>query len=465
MTDARTSSDATSRETAPTSGPRDSGVPGRRLLFLACLGLPLALLDGGSGLGFAAALVYDLCLVAGAVLEARSLTQRVPKVERALLDRLVVGRPARAELLVHNARPGKLRLRLRDTPPSALVLEPGELAADLGPYARAKLAYTITPARRGSFELGDVYLQIEGPLGLGALRTRVPLREAVRVYPDVLGARGDELQLRLRNQHSAGARQVRQLGGGGEFAQLREYVAGDPFRDLDWKSTAKRRRPVTRVLQQERSQTILLCLDVGRMMAGRMDDGATRAGVTKLDHALDAALMLAWFALRQGDYVGLVVFGAGVSAFVPPGRGAGHYARLLEASFDAEAQPTFVNFRTLVAFVRTRVKKRALVVLFSDLLDEEHAMPLAETAAVLRQKHLPLCVTLEEPVAVRLADAPARDVSDVHARAAAADLLMDRERVKAHLTKNGVGLVEASASELALSTVRRYLEIKAKHAL
>jgi uncharacterized protein (DUF58 family) len=449
----------------PPSAPREGWLPGRRLLFLAALGLPLALLDGGSGLGLLAALGYDACLLAGALLEARGLARRLPRVERHVLDRLVVGRTARAELLVHNTQPGKLRLRLRDTPPPALVLGPEELAADMAPHARARLAYTITPSRRGSFQLGDVYLQLEGPLGLGALRTRVPLRETVRVYPDVLGARGDELQLRLRDQHSAGARQVRQVGGGGEFAQLREYVAGDPFRDLDWKSTAKRRRPVTRVLQQERSQTILLCLDVGRMMAGRMDDGATRAGVTKLDHALDAALMLAWFALRQGDYVGLVIFGAGVSAFVPPGRGSGHYARLLEASFDAEAQPTFVNFRTLVAFVRTRVKKRALVVLFSDLLDEEHAMPLAENAAVLRQKHLPLCVTLEEPVAVRLADAPVSHASDVYARAAAADLLMDRERVKAHLTKNGVGLVEAPASELALSTVRRYLEIKAKHAL
>ena len=92
-------------------------------------------------------------------------------------------------------------------------------------------------------------------------------------------------------------------------------------------------------------------------------------------------------------------------------------------------------------------------------------MPLAECAAVLRQKHLPLCVTLEEPLATRLADAPATNTSEVYARAAAADLLTDRERVKAHLAKSGVGLVEASASELALSTVRRYLEIKAKHAL
>ena len=283
--------------------------------------------------------------------------------------------------------------------------------------------------------------------------------------PPTSPLRGDELQLRLRDQQHAGNRQVRQLGGGGEFAQLREYVAGDPFRDLDWKSTAKRRRPVTRVLQHERSQTIVLGLDVGRMMAARMDEHAGRAGLTKLDHALHAALMLAWFALRQGDQVGLVIFGAGVSRYVPPGRGAGHYARLLEASFDVEAQSTFVDFRSLVSFVRTRVRKRALVVLFSDLLDEEHAMPLAECAAVLRQKHLPLCVTLEEPLATRLADAPATNTSEVYARAAAADLLTDRERVKAHLAKSGVGLVEASASELALSTVRRYLEIKAKHAL
>lgn len=445
--------------------PRDRWLPGRRLLLLAALGLPLALLDVGSGLGFAAVFAFDVVLVLGSWLEMRHLRSRVPRVERHVLDRLVTGRSARAELLVHNPHPASVRVRLRDTPPPELSMQPAELDAQLAPFARARLPYALTAERRGSYALGDVYLQLEGPLGLGALRTRVAAAQPVRVYPDVLGTRGDELRLRLRDQHTVGTRHVRQLGGGGEFAQLREYVAGDPFRDLDWKSTAKRRRPVTRVLQHERSQTILLCLDVGRMMAGRMDESAGRAGVTKLDHALDAALMLAWFALRQGDHVGLVVFGANVSAFVPPGRGSAHYARLLEASYDAQAQPTFVDFRSLVSFVRTRVKKRALVVLFSDLLDEEHAMPLAESAAVLRQKHLPLCVTLEEPVAARLADAPVVDATDVYARAAAADLLVDRERVKAHLTKSGVGLVEAPASELALSTVRRYLEIKAKHAL
>jgi uncharacterized protein (DUF58 family) len=435
------------------------------LLWLAALGVPLAALDGGSGVGLWLVVGYDALLLLGSWLEGRSLRTRPPRVERHLLDRLVSGRAGRVELVVHNPHARPVQVLLRDTPPPELALVPAELPVKLAGFGRARLPYRMSPERRGSYALGDVYAHLEGPLGLGAWRTSVPASETVRVYPDVIGTRGDELRLRLRDQQHAGSRQVRQLGGGGEFAQLREYVAGDPFRDLDWKSTAKRRRPVTRVLQHERSQTILLCLDVGRMMAGRMDEAAGRAGVTKLDHALDAALMLAWFALRQGDYVGLVLFGATVSTYVPPGRGSAHYARLLDASYDAQAQSTFVDFRSLVSFVRTRVKKRALVVLFSDLLDDEHAMPLADSAAVLRQKHLPLCVTLEEPLAARLADAPATDPGDVYARAAAADLLSDRERVKAHLTKSGVGLVEASASELALSTVRRYLEIKAKHAL
>ncbi len=442
-----------------------SMVPGRRLLGLAALGLPLAFLDGGSGLGLTAAAAYDVALVAGAWWEARQLRRRGPRLKRVVRDRFVVGRESAVELHVHNPSSVALRVRLRDTLPPELVAEGVEVTLDVPAHGRQRAEYRVTPSRRGSYALGDLHVELEGAFGLGATRLRVAASEPIRVYPDVLGTRGDELMMRLRQTRFSGARNVRQLGGGGEFAQLREYVAGDPFRDLDWKSTAKRRRPVTRVYQHERSQNIMLCLDVGRMMAGRMDHEPTRAGLTKLDHSLHAALLLAWFALREGDRVGILLFGDGVQNFVPPDRGKGQYARLLEAVFDAKAQPTFVNFRSLVSFVRSKVPKRALVVLFSDLLDEEHAMPLAENAAVLRQKHLPLCVTLEEPVASRLADAPVSNPSDVFSRAAAADLLVDRERVKAYLKKSGVGLVEAPASELALTTIRRYLEIKAKHSL
>src|SRR5690606_7776699 len=240
-------------------------------------------------------------------------------------------------------------------------------------------------------------------------------------YPNVLGPRRYELASRLGDLTSVGLRSVRQTGGGGELEQLREYVSGDAFRDLDWKSTAKRQRPVTRVYEQERSQLVLIAIDAGRLRA--------------------------YVARRQGDRVGLLVFGAHVSTFVPPASGQGQYKKLLEALYAIEAEETFVDFRRLLEFVQVRARKRALFVLFSDLLDEAHAMPLAEHAALLRRTHLPVCVTMHDPVAERLADAPASDAVSAYRRAAAADLLAERESVKAHLQKRGVAVVEAPPGE------------------
>jgi uncharacterized protein (DUF58 family) len=195
------------------------------------------------------------------------------------------------------------------------------------------------------------------------------------------------------------------------------------------------------------------------MMATKLD------ALAKLDHAIHAALLLAYVALRSGDRVGVVVFADDVLTFVPPNRGRNQYRRILEALATVEASPSYVDFRRLSAFVRARVPRRALLVVFSDLLDDSQALPLAEQAAALRAKHLPLCVTMNDPVAEALAFAPASTPHDVYRRAAAAALLEDRDAIRVHLRKAGVGLVEAPAAELAVATVNRYLDIKSRHAL
>jgi uncharacterized protein (DUF58 family) len=295
------------------------------------------------------------------------------------------------------------------------------------------------------------------------------------VYPNVLGNRREELASRITDVRRAGLKNVRLSGGGGEFAQLREYVQGDPFRDFDWKATAKRQRPVTKVREHERSQTILLAIDAGRMMAAGLTEAAvtgtgptparSRIAMTKLDHALNAALLTAHVALRSGDRVGMVVFAEDVRTFVPPARGLGHYRRLLDATYRVKAELSFVDFRRLAEFVKLRVPKRSLLVVLTDLLDEAHAMPLAKEAQILGRKHLVVCVSLKDPVAEALASAPVQRDDDAWARAAAADVIMERDLVKAHLTKNGVGLVEAPASELSFAVVNRYLEIKSRSRL
>jgi uncharacterized protein (DUF58 family) len=208
------------------------------------------------------------------------------------------------------------------------------------------------------------------------------------------------------------------------------------------------------VHQRERSQQVLLCVDAGRMVATRL------GSITKLDHAINAALLTAFVALRQGDRVGLVVFADEVRAFVPPRAGGAQYRRLLDALATVEPELTFVDFRRLTDFVRSRVPRRSLVLLFSDLLDEAHAAPLATCAPILAERHLPVCCTLSDDVVRALSESTPGTAADVHQRAAAADLLEEQQAIRAKLSRGGVQLVEASAGELAVATVNRYLELK-----
>ncbi|MEM9192795.1 MAG: DUF58 domain-containing protein [Myxococcota bacterium] len=432
---------------------------GPRLAPLALAGTPVALLDGGSGLGLLATLSYDAALLVGGALEARRLRRSVPTAVRSMDARLVVGIPNTITVQLHNPSSRAIKVLLRDELPAGWEADPAELRTELRPFARKKLAYEVKPPQRGRFEFGDLHLRLDGFAGLGASIVTVAARAEAKVYPNVLGPKRYEMAARLGDLRHAGFRSVRMVGGGGEFEQLREYVSGDSYKDVDWKSTAKRKRPITRVYQQERSQQILIAVDAGRTMATRLDD------IAKVDHAINAALLLAFVALRQGDRVGLVVFSDVVRSFVAPGRGPGQYRKILEALFSVQAEMTYVDFRRFVEFVRLRVPRRALLVLFSDLLDETHAAPLADHLAILRRKHLPLCVTMRDPVARELSTRPVSRAMDVYERAAAADILAERERTKAALQKNAVQLVEADAGQLSVAAVNRYIEIKAKHRL
>lgn len=447
------------KEPESRSVPESRFVPGSRLAPFAAGGLPLALLDGGTGLGLGAALVFDAALVLGAAIEGRRLASRAPLAERAMDSRLIVGAENRITIRLHNPHASPVRVTVRDDLPAGWEAKPDEMSVELPAFARREVSYTVVPPKRGRFAFGDLHLLLEGRAKLGASLLRLPREQDARVYPNVLGPRRYELAARLGDLASVGFRSIRQSGGGGEFEQLREYVAGDAYRDLDWKTTAKRQRPVTRVFEQERSQIVIIALDAGRMMATKLGP------ISKLDHSINASLLLAWVALRKGDRVGLVVFSDHVHQFVAPGRGPGQYRAILEALYAVEAEETFVDFRRLVEFMQVRARKRALLVLFSDLLDEAHAMPLAEHAGLLRRRHLPVCVTMHDPVAETFADAPVSNAAQTYRRAAAADLLKEREGVKAHLRKNGVSLVEAPPGELAVATVNRYLDIKARRLL
>jgi uncharacterized protein (DUF58 family) len=430
--------------------------PGKRLGWALLLFLPLFVLgDAGqwSGLG------CDLVLFAMAYAEAQALRRHTPAMSRELPVRFSLGAANRVQIALQNGSGVSIRGTLRDDPPGEFRAEPPELAFEVPARSRQVLGYDAFVQRRGQYTFGALHLRLDGFLGLGALLIALPAPAEVRVYPSLRGPRRYELALRRGALHSVGVRSVRRSGGAGEFEQLREYVPGDALRDFEWKASAKRLRPITRVHGQEQSQSVLIAIDSGRMMATPLDE------LTKLDHAIHAALLLAWVALRAGDRVGLIVFAEQVSRFLPPARGHAQYLRILESLYAAQPSATYVDFRELARFVRARVPRRSLLLVFSDLLDESQALPLAAELPKLRVKHLPLCVTMRDPVATSLALAAVTTEEQVYLRAAAADLLAERAVVKAQLTRAGVAVLETDAADLAVATVNRYLEIKRRRML
>ena len=318
----------------------------------------------------------------------------------------------------------------------------------------ARLVYRLTPANRGDLAFGDAHLRLHGPLGLCARQQRVELGQTVKVYPDVTALTQDALA--LARASDAGERVLRKPSEGREFESLREYRAGDDYRTIDWKATARRGRTMVRAYQPEQNQVVLLMLDCGRHMAGRV------AGRRKLDHAVDAALRLAKVCLDEGDVVGVVAFATEVKAFLPPHKGREHLRTLAGALYRLEAGLEESDYGRALDLAFAKNHKRSLVVSLTDLLDPETSGALVKRTLSLRPRHLPMIVSLlDEDLAQAASDTP-REVQDAYVRQAAARIEDEYKRTAATLRDAGALVVRAPAHAFSAAAVNEYLRVKAR---
>lgn len=411
-----------------------------------------------------AVLGYDLAVLLLFALDALLLLRHRVHVTRSLPPRVRARGETPYTLEVTHEGPRRATLRVRDTAPAALDVRPEEFRLALPGHERRVLEAKLVPKTRGRVEFGAIFAALESALRLAAIHVRLPAHQIVRVMPEATleaersrkGPRTDAGDVVLR---------MRRAAQGTELESLREYVASDPLRSIDWKATAKRRHPVTRLYQPEQRQTVWLVLDASRTMAASIAGDAAEhtphEAKTRFDVALEALLVLAGGALRAGDHVGALVFGEAPMSIIPPGRGRAHYRRLVDVLSEVHARPTRLDVRGLVGELEQRARKRSLLVFFTDLENESHSEAFAQHAHMLTRRHLVLCVSLDDAITVELAEkAPASD-DDVFQRAAATDLLREREELTKRLRKRGVLVLETNERGLAQGTLDRYLELKA----
>lgn len=436
--------------------------PGRRLavllLFPALLSLALfvteaawpavLLLDAAIGL---VALADFLTLL---VRPARLRAQRICGAVRS------IGEPQGVTLNLENLGRSPLTMRVRDDVPETFLAEPSEFLARVPPMSLAEMNYQVTPRRRGTYDFRRVDALVSSRMGLWqrALAIHCPTR--VRVYPDIRQIARYTVLARRDKLSTLGVRRSRRLGTDNEFERLRDYTEGDEPRHMDWRATARRRKLTVRAHQVNQSQRLIFLIDCGRMMAGD-----TGSGLSPLDHALNAMLMLAHVALIRGDQVGLLAFSDGIKAYVPPGGGPKRINRIVHGVHNLFPELVEPRYDRAFAELERRCRKRSLVILVSNLFDDVNARIIADHLGNLVGKHLPLGVFLRDQDIFAMADDAPETGPGLYRGAAAAALLTWRERALAGLRLRGVLTLDVAPGDLTAPLINEYLQIKARHLL
>lgn len=402
------------------------------------------------------AFTYDALLLVAAVAESRFC--RLPKgvtIWRDFGSRFAMGAETEVRIHIQNATNRSIKVIVKDEYPPQMILSglrEGPMTVEA--QRTATLIYAVKPPRRGRFEFGQTAVRFLSRFRLIWCQLNVGEPAAVKVYPNIRRAREAELKALGARSVVSSHRKTSWRGEGREFESMRDYVRGDELRHISWTATARRGKLTTRQYQIERDQTILIALDAGRLMTARIEQE------TKLDSAVHATLALFSAAARAGDNAGLVVFGRRIKSYLPPNRGRDHIESALEALHAVEPEMIEPSYPHAFEFIAANSKRRALVVLLTDLVDEEGSKELLNSLHILRPRHLPLVVTIADRDLKAVVRQTPSSVRDVFTQSVAEEIIHHREAALRLVESLGGLALDVTAAALAPALLETYLRVK-----
>ena len=379
-----------------------------------------------------------------------------PPAARQVPGSLALGVPFEVALRLHNPSRLPLDCEVHDHHPASVEADglPRRLALGAGQWG--EIRYQARAVARGEARFGQSELRIFSPLKLFQVRRFSGEPSPVRVYPNFRALARYTLLATDNRLSQIGVLQVRRRGEGTEFHQLREYRQGDSQRTIDWKATSRTAKLISREYEEEKDQRVLLVLDCGRRMAAK--DDASDDALSHFDHTLNAALLLAHVALRQGDSVGMLTMG-GVSRYCEPRKSVAAVHAIMNRMYDVEPTLAVPDYQRAATEVMRQVRRRALVILLTNLRDEDDD-GLLPALALLRSRHLVVLASLREAILSRALSARVDSFDRAVTHAAAADYLALRERTFRKIGASGVLTLDVEPEKLPITLVNRYLELK-----
>lgn len=429
----------------------------KRTYILLAIGIPVLSISWSMPWIAYAVLTFNLLLIAAAVVDYFMSRDTIGSVTlgREIEKRFAIGDASPVVLKLENSSDRSVRLRIKDEyPPGMELKDKREAEFTLAPHGTAEFRYDVKPHRRGRYEFGRTAVRFLSRLGLVWCRAALGEEQAVKVYPNFRRAREMELKALGARSYLAIQRRAVRRGEGREFESMRDYVRGDELRHISWTATARRSKLTTRQYQIERDQTVMILLDSGRLMTGRLADE------TKFDTALHASLALMSACGRAGDNCGLVVFGRRIRRSLPPRRGLGHIDAALESLHDLEPELIEPSYARAFRFVASNIKKRAFVVIITDLVDKDSSKDLINSLKLLRPRHLPLVVTIGDRDLNTTVSKRPGDISEVFTQSAAEEIIHQRESALRIVESLGGLALDVTAKTLAPRLLETYLRVK-----
>ena len=429
----------------------------RGFYILLAIGLlPLSLAWSAPAITYAV-FAFDVILFGVAVADY-FVSRRRPEgfsMAREFDRRFAIGDAVKVSVSVDNATRRTFHLRIKDEYPSEMRLEESrEATFAVEAQGTAAFYYHVTPTRRGRYEFGRTAVRFLSRLGLVWCQTEMGEPQSVKVYPNMRRAREMELKALGARSFLAIQRRAIRRGEGREFESMRDYVRGDELRHISWTATARRGKLTTRQYQIERDQTVIIALDAGRLMTGRI------ANETKFDTAIHASLALMSACARAGDNCGLVVFGRRIVKYLPPKRGVEHIDAVLEALHDLEPELIEPSYARAFQFIASNSKKRSFVVILTDLVDKDSSKELINSLKLLRPRHLPLIVTIGDRDLNAAVSHTPKDLKDVFTQSAAEELIHQRESALKLVESLGGLALDVTTQTLAPRLLETYLRVK-----
>jgi uncharacterized protein (DUF58 family) len=445
-----------------------SFIPSAKTLWLLASGgfvntIIALLIPAPQGISIAITLTfvwYLLILILAGIDAGRNQADRI-QVSREPLGKLSIGRDNPVTITIQvgqtSGKSRQFNYQIRDGAPQDLPGTPELIAGRLDSGKSQNSTYTVHPYHRGEYEWQGIQVRQLGAWGLAWQQWRVDSAQTVAVYPDLIGLKA--LSIKLALQSSGAMRQARKRGIGTEFSELRDYNIGDDPRSIDWKATARRNRPLIRLLEPEQEQTVIILLDRGRLMTANIQ------GYQRFDFGLNATLSLALTAIQRGDRVGVGVFDRYLTTWIPPQQGQSHFSRILDRVSRIQPELLEPDYLGAVTTILKQQSRRALVVIITDIIDDIASAELLTALGRLTPRYLPFCVTLRDPQVDVRAHELAADIPGAYTQAVALDLLRQRELAFANLKRKGVLVLDAPATQISDRLVDRYIQIKSRNQL